>query len=92
MTELSQYHLIFYPFSSDIKLSLIQVLPMLIFTFQSINQTSRIHARDLAKNSHNNNKFQGLKQIIQIKDQELTKFNPLFGFATPRLKKLLTHT
>ena len=48
--------------------------------------------QEIGQNSHNNNKIHGLKQIIQSKEQKPTRINPLFNFATPRLKELLTHT
>jgi len=31
--------------------------------------------QEISQNSHNNNKIQGLKQIIQIEDQKPTKSN-----------------
>jgi len=88
--ELSLHHLIFNPFSSDFKLSLIQVFSMMIFTFQSINHTSKMHARNWTE-------FSQWQQDSRTKTNhsnqrsKANKINPLFGFATPRLKKNYSH-
>jgi len=89
--ELSQYHLIFNSLSSDVKLSLIQVSPVLIFTFSTSIKHLR-YMQEIGQSYHNNNNIHGLKQIIQSTIKKPTKINPLFGFATPRLRELLTHT
>jgi len=82
-------HLLFNPFSRDIKLNLIQVFSTLISTFQYFNQTSKIHTRNWPEFSQYQ-KIHGLKSNHSVKDQD-QNINSLFSFATPTIEKS-THT
>ena len=59
---------------------------MLIFTFQSINPTPRVHARNLARILTITSIFQGLKRITRLNIKS-THINPLIGSVIPRLKE-----
>jgi len=49
------------------------------------------YMQEIDQNSHKINKIHGLKLNHSIKDQD-QEINSLFSFATPKFRKLLTHT
>ena len=60
---------------------------MLIFTFQYVNQTLNLRAREISQYQQNSR----IKTYYSIKDQEPNIIKPLISFVIPRLKRNYSH-